>query len=72
MSTLRKADVASRLLRSTLCHVTISMAMSLSPMSHVNLKKRSRHPVGFKGQGPFAMRERNLINITGDGIHWRI
>ena len=31
--------------------------MSLSPMSHVELKKWPCHPVDFRGQGPYLLWE---------------
>ena len=44
--------------RNAPCHVTIFIAMSLSPMSHVDFKKWPCRRVEFRGQGPFikAMR----------------
>ena len=48
---------ATRRIEKAMSHVTIFFSpcrISLSPMSHVEFKKCSRHPVGFRGQWTLA------------------
>ena len=40
-------------IRNALYRITIFLVMSLSPMSHVDFKKRLCHCVEFRGQGPY-------------------
>ena len=43
-------------------HVTNIIPMSIGSMSHVDFKKKSCHPVDFKGKGPHRRKGFELID----------